>query len=63
LLAFGLAAFSLPVGVVYAAPNPSGTGMPKPSVPLPTKRRAALASGRCGAHSIANQCPLRVPSL
>jgi len=28
LLALALAAFSLPVGVVYAAPNPSGTGMP-----------------------------------
>jgi len=28
LLAFGLAALCLPVGAVYAAPNPSGTGMP-----------------------------------
>src|SRR2546423_14990269 len=28
LLAFGLAALCLPVGAVYTAPNPSGTGMP-----------------------------------
>jgi hypothetical protein len=34
LLGCGLAALALPVGVAYAAPNPSGTGIPNQTCQL-----------------------------
>jgi hypothetical protein len=48
LLGFGLAALALPVGVAYAAPNPSGTGMPNQTCQL-INATASNPTGATGA--------------